>query len=582
MSATQLPKAKLLKDCRLVNVHSGEIYLTDILIKDGRIVSTTRQESYGDAEVIDCKGMFAAPGLIDPHMHVDTTFLWPGELARVLLPLGTTSVFVDNTNNAHTGGIAAVDAMQRAFEGLPLKAWSAAPSYCPFNAELETAAAELGSAEIGQLLDQGCVSIGETVWSRIALGDRDYLRTIQSCRQRGLRVSGHGGEIRRGDEASFDGYVASGMQDDHCIGLPEDILPRLRRAMKLFFVEASGRRGQLKTLLNGAAKLGIDYDRVCLCIDNITVMDMVEEGYGYLDYLIRIALLSGLPPVEVFRMATLNPAEHYRVSDEIGSLTPGRRADILLLKTLESFPPEVVIADGEIVARKGELVVDLPAPVFDPAYLNSIDITKVRREALQMPTASQHQAQCHIIEVMDGDAFNTQKTATLPVVGGEIQGDLAQDLLKMAVVERYGRHGEVGTGFVKGFGLKRGAMATSMSIPANNLVAVGVSDDEIWHAITALGEMQGGFVLVEGGEILASVPLPVGGIMTTEPYEVFIEKVSALQAKAREFGCNLDHPIFTMAQTVLSTLPDLGLTDKGLINARLAKIIPVEVVGEAA
>lgn len=574
---------KILRDCRLVNVHSGEIYPTDICIEGSRIVSVASKELFDDAEVIDCQGMFAAPGLIDAHMHVDTTFLWPGELARVLLPLGTTSVFVDNTNNAHTGGIAAVEAMQRAFDGLPLKAWFAAPSYCPFNPDLETAAAELGSPEIDLLLDRGCVSIGETVWSKIALGDRDYLRTIQTCRQRGMRVSGHGGEIRRGDEQAFDAYVAAGMQDDHCIGMAEDIMPRLRRAMKLFFVEASGRRGQLKVLLEGAAKHGIDFDQVCLCVDNITVMDMVEQGFGYLDYLVQIALSAGVPPIEVFRMASLNPAEHYRLSHEIGSIAPGRRADILLLRSLDAFPPEVVIANGEIVARKGKLTVDIPAPSFTNVYMRSIDIARVRKAslvALTDPAAAS--VRCRVIDVIDGDAFNKECAATLPVVEGQIMSDPANDVLKLIVAERYGRHGDVGVGFVKGFGLMRGAMATSMSIPSNNIVAVGVSDDEIWHAVQALGAMQGGFVLVENGEVVASVPLPVGGIMTTEPYEVFVEKIGFLQTKAREFGCELDHPVFTMAQTVLSTLPDLGLTDKGLVNARIGRIIPVEMLEAAA
>ncbi len=575
--------AMLLKNCQLVNVHSGEIYPTDILVRNGRIVSVSGHESVSSEFVIDCEGMFAVPGLIDPHMHVDTTFLWPGELARVLLPLGTTTIFVDNTNNAHTGGIKAVEEMRRAFEGLPLKAWFAAPSYCPFNADLETAASEMNSGDIGTLLDRGCVSIGETVWSKIALGDRDYIRTIETCRQRGLRVSGHGGEIRRGDEAAFDGYAAAGMQDDHCIGQGEDILPRLRRAMKLFFVEASGRRGQLKKLLAGASGLGIDYDRVCLCVDNITVMDMVEQGFGYLDYLVRIAIEAGIPPAQVFRMASLNTAEHYRLSHEIGSIAPGRRADILLLRSLDSFPPEIVIANGEIVARRGKLTVDIPAPKFEASYLNSVDIGRVARSKLAVRASDEvTNVRCRVIQVMDGDAFNSERSATLKVAAGEIVPDIENDVLKIVVAERYGRHGNVGAGFASGFGLKRGAMATSMSIPSNNIVAVGVSDDEIWHAIQQLGEMQGGFVLVESGKVIASVPLPVGGIMTTEPYESFVEKIGTLQAKAREFGCTLEHPVFTMAQTVLSTLPDLGLTDKGLVNARRAAVVSVEIEGIAA
>lgn len=560
----------VLKGCRLLNVYSGTIAETDITISGDRILSISPRGSYDGVDVIECEGRFAVPGLIDGHMHVDTTFLWPGELARALVPLGTTTLVVDTTNIAHTGGRDAVDYLRRSFEGLPIRSYVAAPSYCPFDSTLGTAAAELNSGDIAALLEGGCMSIGETVWSRIALEDFDYMRGIQTCREAGFRVSGHGGEIYPDDEAAFDGYVASGIQDDHCVEKGVDILPRLRRGLKLFEAECTGRRGQLRPLLTEMLARGMSFRHACMCIDNNTSIDIVSRGYGYVDHLVKIALDVGVPPLDAYRMVSLNPAEHFRVSGEIGSITPGRLADILLLGALDRFPPDYVIVGGKVVAREGELLVDIPAPNFPAAYRNSVRLDKVRREALRSPApAGRSTVTARVFEVVDGGAFNKEFHHELEVIDGGIQADAANDILKIAVAERYGHHGNVGVGFVKGFGLKRGALATSISVPFSSIVAVGTSDDEIWHAIQRLGEIQGGFVAVEGGKPVAEVPLRVGGIMSEAPVDAFLGGVETAQAAARAMGCPLKDPFKTLVSTTHSTLPDLGLTDKGLINSRI-------------
>lgn len=560
----------VLKDCRLLNVCSGRVEETDISIAGDRIASIARRDSYDGVEIIDCDGLYAAPGMIDAHMHVDTTFLWPGELARVLVPLGTTTVVVDTTNNAHSGGVAAIDALRSAFEGLPLRSHFAAPSYCPFDSKLGTAAAELNSADIAGLLDSGCMSIGETVWSRIALEDFDYMRIVQTCREAGLRVSGHGGEIRRGDEKAYDGYVASGIQDDHCIGTGADILPRLRRGLKLFLVECTGRRGQLRPLLDEMLARGLSFRHACMCIDNNTSIDIVSRGYGYLDYLVRIAIEAGVPALDALRMVTLNPAEHFRIAGDVGSITPGRLADILLLSAPNRFPPEIVLVGGKVVARKGRLTASIPAPRIPADYRNSIRLEKVERASLRAPAPPEATSvRARVFEVVDGDSFNREEIRELAVIDGAIQPDPANDVLKIVVVERFGRAGRVGVGFVKGFGLTRGALATSISVPFNNIVAVGASDDEIWRAIQHLGDIQGGFAAIDGNRAVADVPLRVGGLMSEEPHEVFLDKMDQAQAAARQLGCLLKDPFKTLVSTIHTTLPDLGLTDRGLVNSRI-------------
>ncbi len=559
----------ILRNCRLVNVHSGRVEETDVTILGDRVTCIDPVVAEQEDRVIDCAGRFVAPGLIDAHMHVDTTFLWPGELARAIVPLGTTTLFVDPTNNAHTGGKVAVDALARLFDGLPLRGIVGAPSYAPFDATLGTAACEMGPEDIAALLAEGAASIGETVWTRLEQDDRAYQRIVQTCRQAGLRVSGHGGEVPRGAEPAFDGYVSAGIQDDHCIGRPDDIAPRLRRGLMNFLVECTGRRGQLPPLLERYVTRGLPTRRAALTTDNNTAMDIVTNGFGFMDYLVRLALRAGIPPVEAWRMASLNPAEHHRRSADLGSVAPGRLADILVMDALDAFPPRMVIVGGQVVAENGRLCAAIPAPQVLPAYRRSIDLSRVPQDALCLRAAMDRgSALARVIRCHDGDAFNTEIRAALPVEEGALHPDPARDILKIAVIERYGRKGTVGLGFASGFGLRRGAMATSISVPFNNIVAVGADDGSIWTAVRRIEALQGGFVVAEGEEILAEVPLPVGGLMTTQPYETFLSEVAAAENAARELGCPLVNPFKTLVSTCHTTLPDLGLTDLGLLDTR--------------
>lgn len=562
----------ILRNCRLVNVYSGRIEDTDVTIAGDRVASIDAAAAGPDDRVIDCAGRFVAPGLIDAHMHVDTTFLWPGELARAIVPLGTTTLFVDPTNNAHTGGKVAVDALARLFDGLPLRGIVGAPSYAPFDATLGTAAVEMGPEDIAALLVEGADSIGETVWTRLEQDDRAYQRIVQTCRQAGLRVSGHGGEVPRGADAAFDGYVAAGIQDDHCIGRPDDIAPRLRRGLMNFLVECTGRRGQLPPLLDRYVARGLPTRRAALTTDNNTAMDIVTNGFGFMDYLVRLALHAGIPPVEAWRMASLNPAEHHRRSADLGGIAPGRLADMLVMDAPDAFPPRMVIVGGRVVAEEGRLCVPIPAPRVLPAYRRSIDLSRVPQDALDMRAGRDRGlALARVIRCHDGDAFNTEVRATLPVVDGLLHPDPARDILKIAVIERYGRKGTVGLGLATGFGLRRGAMATSISVPFNNIVAVGADDAAIWTAVRRIEALQGGFVVADGDAILAEVPLPVGGLMTTQPYETFLAEVAAAEDAARGLGCPLVNPFKTLVSTCHTTLPDLGLTDLGLLDTRTGR-----------
>lgn len=576
----ELPPALLLKNCRLVNVYSGEIYLADVAVQGDRIASAGTPASLDAEQIIDCGGLYAVPGLIDCHMHIDTTLLWPGELARVLVPRGTTTVFVDTTNVITTGGIEAVRSLMDAFDGLPMRAFFAVPSYCPLVPNQETVAYDLTLDGLETMLAwPTTVGIGETVSSKILAEDEEFLARVALCQSRGKLISGHGGDLPRGVEACLDAYVAVGVRDDHVVMKPADVLPRLRRGLRLFVVESSGRENLTNGLLDYFLSHRVPTRYISLCIDNITVMSVVAEGFGYLERSVRVAIQGGLPPVEVIRMVTLNTAEHYRKSHLIGSITPGRFADMLLLRELDEFPPEMVIVGGQVVARRGELTVNIPEPKFPRSYRTSIRLHESvgpARLALRVPREVTR-ATVRVFRVTDQDAaFNTAVEAVLKVSDGLVQPDLENDILKFCVVERYGRNGNVAVGFAQGFGLLRGALAGSTSVPSNNIVAVGTSDNEIWAAVQRLEEIQGGTVVVADGQVLTEVPLPIGGIMAEMPYEKVVEAFTRAQVIAQtSLGCTLKRPFQALAATVLTTLPDLGMTDRGLVDVRTGQFVPV-------
>jgi len=342
----------------------------------------------------------------------------------------------------------------------------------------------------------------------------------------------------------------------------------------MFLVEAPGRWGALQRLLEQALADRLSLRQMCMSIDNSTVMDIVADGCGYLDHLVCKAIEFGVPAVEAFRMVSLNPTEHFRQSSMIGSIAPGRKADILLMKSPTAFPPEKVLVGGKVVAENGKLTCALPEPSIQPELLNSVRLNRFDTKKLRCRAPDgANSAPARVIEIRDGAAYNKEIIIDLPVIEGSVQVDLDSDILKIAIVERYGRNGNVAVAFVKGFGLKSGAIATSMSVPANNIVSVGTNDDDILRAVTRLEEFKGGFVVVDNGIVLSEMPFPICGMMSSPPFEAVVRGVEKTQGAARRLGSSLRHPFLTMAHTVLPTLPELGMTDMGLVNVAASRLV---------
>ncbi|MFI6908246.1 adenine deaminase C-terminal domain-containing protein [Nonomuraea sp. NPDC050394] len=569
----------LLKDCRLVNVYSGEIHPADVLIEDGRVVSIAPGQPRSGRDVIDCAGRYAIPGLIEPHMHVDSTCLWPDELARVLVPLGTTTVVVDTTNVLHTGGPRAVRALVDAFRDLPLQAHFSIPSYAPVEPGRETTAYELRFDDLEDMLAwPESVSVGEAVSTKIVGGDPGFLSRVALALSRGLRASGHGNDLPPENDAALDAYAAAGIGDDHGARTPADVLGRIGRGIAAFVVESPGRYNLSARILDHLVREGTPLRSLHYCVDNITAQSILAGDHGYLDRSLRLAIQAGIPPVEAVRMGTLNPARYYRLERDIGSVSPGRRANIVLLDELDRFPPAMVLVDGRLVARDGALTGPPvkrrpPEDLLDSITLH--DSVSPERLAITVgPGVTRVRAR--VASIADPNrAGNAAESAILPVIDGAVTTGDTDDVLKLCMIERYGRNGNVAVGFARGFGLRRGAMATSISLPSNNLVAVGTNDADIWAALHHVVTIGGGSAIVADGSVLADVSLPIGGIMSDEPYERVVARLENVDRVAREvLGCPLAVPFFALSAMVLHTAPDLGMTDRGVVDVAAGTFVP--------
>jgi adenine deaminase len=557
----------------MVNVYSGQIQPADILICGNQIAGAMapKRAPAPRLELIEAEGSFALPGFVEPHMHIETTFLSPRQLARAIVPLGTTTLFVDGTDVSYIAGTRSVRALIDGTKELPMHVFLEAPSYSAYLPGLQTTGGDMKLGDVQSMLSwPETVSLGEVVAAKVISRDEEYLAKICAYQDSGKRINGHTAEA---SPSQLDAFVAAGIIDDHTCLSTEDLDNRLRRGVTCFLVEAPGRRNCRK-FVRHILDNSIDTRNLCFCIDNTSVAEIVGEDYGYLDYLVTIAVQEGMPAVQAIQMATLNAAQYYKQDRLIGSLGPGRLADIQLLDNLVSFRPHTVLFGGQVVARDGRLL-ETPLPHdFPEWFLHSVRLHPSFSEVSLALPANSGRIRAMSLLGPGNQADNLDVALLLPVRDGMMEPDLTQDVVKICVIERYGLNGNVGIGFIQGTGLQRGAIGSSMSISDSNLVIIGCEDQSICRAAQALQEIDGGFVAVDGDEILGVLPLPVAGQMSDAPFEQTLAGLNSLVDKARSLGCTLNNPFFSIASTVLMSVPDLGMSDRGYIDARTGKLLP--------
>lgn len=561
----------VLKDCNLVNVYTGKITKTDVSIIDGRTASVQKNHRI-PKKTLNCNGLYAVPGLIDGHVHLDSTLLTPTQLAKILLPRGTTTVLIDPMEVANVLGEKGVKALLEDAWGTPLKVYVQISSRVPTAPGLETTGGVLGVKEVLRMLKwENVIALGELDPSKVlSLQDEYLVKVLAAKKARKIRV-GHAAGL---SGSELNAYASAGLGSDHECTTVQEALERISLGMKVVIREGSSERN-LEELIKIITEHGQDPRNLFFCTDDKHPNDIVQEGH--IDYNIRKAVKLDVDPIKAIQMATINCAEHFRLDDEIGSITPGRIADIVLVRYLKEFKPEIVIANGELVAKEGKFLKDIPEFKW-PRWSTSTLRLKRRLMPGDFKITSKKDVQrVRVIKIIEGQIINKQVHADLMVKGGEVQVDLDNDIIKIACVERHKRTGNVAVAFVNGFNLKDGAIASSVAHDHHNLVAVGTNDVDISVSVNALEKMQGGFVVVKDGKVLEKLPLPIAGLLSPSTSETVIKSLDGLNKGARMLGCKLKAIFMTLSFVSLPTVPELGLTDMGLVDVKEHKIINVKI-----
>jgi adenine deaminase len=563
---------------RIVDVWSGELHDGGIAVTAGTIVATGDVEPYIDdsTKVVDAGGSYLTPGLIETHLHVYESNLSPTELVRILLPHGTTALPEAMYGGGQIRGLDAVRFFIDELRRTPVTVLHQVPilGYLQ-NLELGLPGGpnSLDGDDLKEVLDwDGCSGLEEPPYIPMLEKDPVVADLMERTLARGKVVMGHGAGLT-GPE--LDAYAAMGVTADHEAVSAEEALARIRDGMMVSMRESCVARNQ-RDLQQAITEHGASSHNFMFCAD---VLDPVEGArVGHIDQNVRVAVEGGIDPVAAVQMATVNAARYYRVDHAIGSLAPGRQADILLVPDIADFHVESVIAKGEVVVRAGEVVADLRRPSY-PAYLR--DTVKLARPAtagaFDVPAPEGSQAEV-LTRVIGGDSLvSDERHLLLPVKKGKIQPDTSQDIIKLAMLDRYESDDPASIGFLQGYQLKRGALGTTYDPMYHNVLVAGVDDDDMAIAANALAEMGGGFVAVDGGEVTA-VPLGLCGLMAEEPADEVIPALERLYEKAIDLGCTMEAPFHNLAFTaVCGELPFLKLSHEGIFDVQERKTLPLFV-----
>jgi adenine deaminase len=548
----------VLRNARLINVFSGDVYVTDVAIARSFIAGLG---DYRSGHEIDLEGRYLCPGFIDGHVHIESSMLSVPEFARAVVPRGTTTVVADPHEIANVLGLDGVRYILETSKYNPLSVYVMAPSCVPATT-LETAGSRLSAEDIAPLLsDKWVLGLAEMMdYPGVLFREPAILAKIDAAA--GRSVDGHAPGLSGKD---LNAYAASGIGSDHECTTLEEAREKLRLGLHIMIRESSAARN-LRDLLPLVTS---ENARRCLFVtDDRHPQDLLRQGH--IDHLLREAVAAGLDPILAIQMATINPAEYFRLYDR-GAVAPGRRADLVAFRDLHDIRAEMVFRGGQLVAQDGRLLPGV-ASADPPPLRGTMNVGPIDAGAFRVPAEG---SRLRVIGARPGQIVTDKLLLPPAVGGGEAVASVERDILKLAVVERHLASGRVGLGFVRGFGLRRGALAASVAHDAHNIIVLGTNDADMLAAVRHVINLGGGLTAALDGRPLGAVPLPIAGLMSGQPLEAVVGQLEALLAATSNLGCTLPDPYMSLSFLALPVVPAFKLTDRGLVDVTQFRFVPL-------
>jgi adenine deaminase len=559
------PVDLLLTNARIINVFAGEVVPDAIAISDGRIVGFGPYEA---KNVVDLNGRYVAPGFIDGHVHIESSMAsiseFAREFARAVVVHGTTTVAADPHEIANVLGSSGIEYMLQSAEQQPMNIYFTLPSCVPAT-DMETAGARLTAEDLRPFLNkERIIALAEMMnFPGVIYRDPDVLAKISAARQQKKPIDGHAPGLK-GPE--LYAYISAGIQSDHECTTEQEAKEKLMAGMYIMIRQGTCAKN-LQALLPAVNEKTAR--RMMWCSDDRHPHDLITEGH--IDSIVYEAIQSGLDPILAIQMATLNPAEYFKL-DHLGALAPGKQADLVIFSDLKKPIIEKVYCRGILTAENGEISSNIkipPAATVPPSM--HVDLGKIDF------AVSADGNNVRVIEIVPQQVITHQLIEAVTVKNNQAVSDPTKDLLKMAVVERHSGTGNIGKGFVKGFGLKHGALASSVAHDSHNIIVVGTTDEDMRAALEAVVEMGGGLAAVSETKLLAGLALPVAGLMSLEPVQSVRDQLDSLIEVAHDMGTTLTDPFMTLSFLALPVIPELKLTDIGLVDVNKFEVVPLFV-----
>lgn len=568
VSQQKQPADFILRNARVADVFSLVWANADIVVSDGFIVAIDSTRSFEAIEEMDAGGRYVVPGLIDGHIHIESSMLTPSAFGDVLLPHGVTTVVTDPHEIANVAGVEGIQFMLKDAEKSPMDIFVMLPSSVP-STSFEHAGARLEAEDLQPLLSHPSVlGLAEVMdYPAVLRGDEGMLSKLLMTKEAGLRIDGHGAGLQR---EQIRGYRAAGIQTDHECVTADEARDRITQGMYVLIREGSAAKN-LHDLL--PAVTPHNARRFLFCTDDKHLDELVDEGS--IDHAIRLSIKAGMEPLQAIQLATLNAAECYGLSQK-GALAAGFEADFLLLDHLELFKVAAVFKKGVKVAEHGRMI---------NATENQTDCTVRIRHSVHLPTLTVEDlaiplpqgAKANIMEIIPDQIVTNKVVEKVEIIDGAFVQNMERDQLKLAVIERHHQLHTIGLGIVKGFGLKKGAVATTIAHDSHNAIVLGTNDEDMIAAVQALQDMQGGLVVVHDGQIMASLALPIAGLMTKVPLEEAVQSLANLHEAIHTIHPKLDFHLFlTLSFLSLPVIPSLKLTDTGLFDVTTFQHIGID------